>query len=80
MSVRKIIKNHIPRSRLSGRLWEKDMKMKKDARKRLLLIADAFIDYLGVPIDVLDITITFFYNFFVVFRICKINDVILNFF
>ena len=58
MSVRKIIKNHIPKSRLSGRLWEKDMKMKKDARKRLLLIADAFIDYLGVTIDVLDITIT----------------------
>ena len=57
-SVRKIIKNHLPHSRLSSKLWDEDMKLKKDAKKRLMDIADAFIDYIGISLDVLDITIT----------------------
>ena len=58
MTVNSVIKKHMPHSRLSGKLWDNDMKMKKDARKRLLLIADAFVDYIGVNLDVLDVTIT----------------------
>lgn len=58
MSIRKIIKNHIPHNRLSGKLWEKDMQMKKDVRKHLLLISDAFVEYIGINLDVLDVTMT----------------------
>ncbi len=58
MSATKIIKNHLPHNSLSRKLWDKDMKMKKDARDHLMLIADAFIEYIGINLDVLDITIT----------------------
>jgi len=58
MSIQNKIKKHIPSNKLSSKLWEKDMKMKKDIRESLLIISEAFIDYLGVAIDVLDVTIT----------------------
>jgi len=58
MSLNKKINKHIPRSNLSEKIWEKNMKMKNDIRDSLLRIADSFIDYLGVALDVKDITIT----------------------
>ena len=51
------IKNYIPNSKLSEKLWD-GMKLKKDIRKKLLIIAEEFIDYLGISIDVIDITLT----------------------
>jgi len=51
------LNNFLPHQHLSTKFW-KDNKMKESVRERLLFIADAFIDYLGVDIDVVDITMT----------------------
>ena len=59
MTVTKIIKNYIPHDKLSSKLWDDvSGKMKPDIREKLLIIADVFVEYLGVPIDVLDVTVT----------------------
>tara|TARA_R110000765_G_scaffold425331_1_gene538092 strand:+ start:104 stop:757 length:654 start_codon:yes stop_codon:yes gene_type:complete len=39
------------------KLWEED-KLKPDIREQLLEISDAFIEYLGISIDVIDVTFT----------------------
>ena len=57
MNIKKNIMAHIPHQSLSSRLWANN-KMKKDMRNALLNIAYEFIDYLGISIDVIDITIT----------------------
>ena len=57
MSISSKIKQHLPHEELSVKIW-KDEKLKPDIREQLLEIADAFIEYLGISIDVLDITLT----------------------
>ena len=57
MSITNKIKNHLPHRELSVKLW-KEEKLKPEIREQLLRIADVFIEYLGVPIDVIDITMT----------------------
>ena len=57
MSIKKTIKSHLPHNELSSKIW-RDQKMIPEFRESLLKIADAFIDYLGIPIDVVDITMT----------------------
>ena len=57
MNLKKTIKSHLPHSSLSKKIWVgKDML--PEFREALLKIANAFIDYLGVSIDVVDITMT----------------------
>ena len=57
MNLKKTIKSHLPHNTLSRKIWvNKDMR--PEFREALLKIADAFIDYLGVDIDVVDITMT----------------------
>ena len=51
------LNNFLPHQHLSTKFW-KENKMKEAVRERLLFIADAFIDYLGIDIDVVDITMT----------------------
>lgn len=58
MSLEKTITSHLPNRALSKKVWDKDEKMLPDFRQALLKIANEFIDYLGIPIDVLDITMT----------------------
>ena len=57
MSISSKIKQHLPHDELSGKLWEED-KLKLDIREQLLEISDAFVDYLGISIDVIDVTFT----------------------
>ncbi len=57
MNLKKTITAHLPHNQLSSKIW-KDDKMLPEFREALLKIADAFIDYLGVEIDVVDITMT----------------------
>ena len=57
MSISSKIKNHLPHDTLSVKLWE-DEKLKPEIREQLLEIADVFVDYLGIDIDVVDITFT----------------------
>ena len=57
MSISSKIKQHLPHEELSVKIW-KDEKLKPNIREQLLEIADAFIEYLGISIDVLDITLT----------------------
>jgi predicted nucleotidyltransferase len=57
LSISSKIKQHLPHSELSVKLWKEDT-LKPDIREQLLDISDAFIDYLGIPIDVIDITFT----------------------
>lgn len=42
---------------MSVKLWKED-KLKPDIREQLLEISDAFVDYLGISIDVIDVTFT----------------------
>lgn len=58
MTIKKTIKSHLPHEELSGKIWDKEENMLPDFRKALLRIADAFIEYLGVDIDVVDVTMT----------------------
>lgn len=57
MSISSKIKQHLPHDELSVKLWEED-KLKPDIREQLLAISDAFIEYLGISIDVIDVTFT----------------------
>tara|TARA_Y100001938_G_C8065530_1_gene419953 strand:- start:311 stop:1015 length:705 start_codon:yes stop_codon:yes gene_type:complete len=52
------LNSFLPHSKLSDKVWEDDGKMREDIRKALLVIADEFLDYLKIDIDVLDITMT----------------------
>ena len=57
MSISSKIKQHLPHDELSVKLWKED-KLKPDVREQLLEISDAFIEYLGISIDVIDMTFT----------------------
>ena len=57
MSISSKIKQHLPHDELSMKLWEED-KLKPDVREQLLEISDAFVKYLGISIDVIDVTFT----------------------
>ena len=57
MNLKQTVSAHLPHSELSAKIW-KDKKMLPEFREALLKIANAFIDYLGVTIDVVDITMT----------------------
>ena len=57
-SVGKKIKQHLPHEKLSSKLWDEKRRLKKDIRKKLLSIVDMFEEYLGVSVDIEDITLT----------------------
>jgi len=57
MSITGKIKQHLPHEELSVKLW-KEEKLKPGIREQLLRIAEVFIEYIGIPIDVVDITMT----------------------
>lgn len=57
MNIKKTIKAHLPHSKLSEKIWV-DNKMIPEFRNALLGISSAFIEYLGVPVDAIDITMT----------------------
>ena len=49
---------YLPHDNLSEKIWENEDKMLPEVREALMKIADEFIDYLGIDLDVLDITMT----------------------
>ena len=49
---------YLPHNKLSDKIWEDEDTLIPEVRDALMKIADEFIDYLGVDIDVLDITMT----------------------
>jgi len=57
LSISSKIKQHLPHDELSVKLWKED-KLKPDIREQLLEISDAFVEYLGISIDVIDVTFT----------------------
>jgi predicted nucleotidyltransferase len=57
MSIVSKIKTHLPHEELSVKLW-KEEKLKPVVREQMLEIANAFVEYLGIDIDVIDITMT----------------------
>ena len=57
MSISSKIKQHLPHDELSVKLWKED-KLKPNIREQLLEISDAFVEYLGISIDVIDVTFT----------------------
>jgi predicted nucleotidyltransferase len=57
MSITGKIKQHLPHEELSVKLW-KEEKLKPEIREQLIRIAEVFIEYIGVSIDVVDITMT----------------------
>jgi predicted nucleotidyltransferase len=48
----------LPHDKLSPKIWNDDNKMKEKVREALLLIANEFLDYLKIDIDISDITVT----------------------
>tara|TARA_B100000900_G_scaffold409583_1_gene425770 strand:+ start:2045 stop:2755 length:711 start_codon:yes stop_codon:yes gene_type:complete len=57
-SINKKIKQHLPHKNLSSKLWDEEKKLKNEVKKKLLSIVEMFEEYLGVSIDIEDITIT----------------------
>lgn len=57
MNLKKNVIAHVPHSNLSSKVWE-DEKMLPNFREALIKISKEFIDYLGIDIDVVDITMT----------------------
>ena len=57
MNIKKTIKSHLPHNQLSKKIWIGE-EILPEFREALLKIANAFIDYLGVSIDVADIIMT----------------------
>ena len=57
MTITSKIKSHLPHSSLSVKFW-KDDKLKPQIREQLLRIADAFIKYVSIDMDIIDITMT----------------------
>ena len=57
MKIKKSIRSHLPHNSLSKKIWV-NKKMIPEFREALLKIADAFIIYLGISIDVEDIIMT----------------------
>ncbi len=49
---------YLPHNNLSEKIWENEDKMLPEVRKALTKISDEFIDYLGIDLDVLDVTMT----------------------
>jgi len=58
MRIESEIKGLMPRDKLSDKIWQEGKKMKSEIREKLLVIAEEFTDYLGVALDVLDVTMT----------------------
>jgi hypothetical protein len=52
------IKNYLPHDSLNDKVWTVNQKLRTDIREKLMIIANDFIDYLGVPIDVEDVRFT----------------------
>ena len=52
------LKSFLPHDKLSPKFWEDNGKMKEKVRASLLLIANEFLDYLKIDVDISDITIT----------------------
>ena len=52
------LKSFLPHEKLSPKIWEDNGQMKEKVRAALLLIANEFLDYLKIDVDVIDITIT----------------------
>ena len=57
MNTGKMIKSHSPKKQLSRKLWENN-RLLREVKIKLLEIANHFINYLGVDIDIKDITMT----------------------
>ena len=56
--MKKTVTAHLPHSKLSQKIWNEDEEILPEFREALLKIADEFLEYLGVPVDVIDITMT----------------------
>jgi len=52
------IKQFIPHDHLSSKVWKDDNTIRSDVRDALLNIAQEFLQYLNLPLDVTDITFT----------------------
>ena len=52
------IKQFMPHDKLSSKIWQNDNTIKPDVREALLNIAQEFLEYLGIALDITDVTFT----------------------
>tara|TARA_S200002703_G_scaffold152229_1_gene152445 strand:+ start:167 stop:877 length:711 start_codon:yes stop_codon:yes gene_type:complete len=52
------IKSYLPHDQLNQKIWTSNGKLRTEVREKLMIIAGDFINYLGIPIDVLDVRFT----------------------
>ena len=54
----KNVKAHLPHDKLSSKIWDDNKKMLPEVREALIRISNEFVEYLGIDIDVVDVTMT----------------------
>jgi len=53
-----IIKSFFSKDELNSKIWDENMKLRKEVREKLLQIANEFIDFIGVPLLIEDVIFT----------------------
>jgi predicted nucleotidyltransferase len=53
-----IIKSFFAQDKLNPKIWDENMKLRKEVREKLLHTANEFVDFIGVPILVEDVIFT----------------------
>lgn len=58
MKDNNIIKSFFSKDELNSKIWDENMKLRKEVREKLLQTANEFIDFIGVPILLEDVIFT----------------------
>jgi len=53
-----IIKSFFSKDKLNSKIWDENMKLRKEVREKLLQTANEFIDFIGVPLLIEDVIFT----------------------
>jgi predicted nucleotidyltransferase len=53
-----IIKSFFSKDELNSKIWDENMKLRKEVREKLLQTANEFIDFIGVPLLIEDVIFT----------------------
>ena len=58
MKDNNIIKSFFSKDELNSKIWDENMKLRKEVREKLLQTANEFIDFIGVPLLIEDVIFT----------------------
>ena len=58
MKDNNIIKSFFSKDELNSKIWDENMKLRKEVREKLLQTANEFVDFIGVPLLIEDVIFT----------------------